>query len=58
VFPAQQPTNMGEEETTSGIMWISVGLRKLVMYTVITGPLYNVVLKGEKALITFVLQDT
>jgi hypothetical protein len=41
---AQQPSDVGEKETTAGVVRISVGLAKLVVDAVISAPFVNVVL--------------
>lgn len=48
MFSTQQPTHMGKEETTSGIVWICVSIGKFMMHTMISGPFVNVILEGQR----------
>lgn len=44
---AQQPANVREEEATSSVVWISIGFRVLVMYTMIARPMVGGILEGD-----------
>lgn len=43
----EQPPDVGEEETPAGIVGVSVGLRVLVMNSVVPGPFEDVILQKE-----------
>ena len=43
----KQPPDMGEEEAPAGVVGISVGLRVLVVDSVVPGPLEDVILQRE-----------
>ncbi len=44
---AHEPSTVGKEEASFGIMGISICLRVLVMYTVVTCPINNVILSKQ-----------
>lgn len=46
MFAGQQPTDVGEEEPTVGVVWVRVSIRKLVMLSVIPNPHVQAVLTG------------
>jgi len=42
-----QPTHVGEEESSASVVGVSLGLRVLVMYTVVSGPLNKIILESD-----------
>jgi len=44
VLPHKQPANVGEEEAAAGVVWVRICLRVLVVHTVVSAPLIDVVL--------------
>lgn len=47
VLAHEQPANVGEEEATAGVVRVRVCLRVLVVHTVVSAPLVDVVLHGK-----------
>lgn len=47
VFPHKQPAHVGKEEPSLGIVGVCIGFRELVVRTMITGPLNDVILEGH-----------
>lgn len=43
----QQPPHMSKEESTGGVMWVSIGISPLVMATMIASPFDDVILEGN-----------
>jgi hypothetical protein len=37
----EKPPHVGEEESTSGVVWVSIGFRVLVMDAMVAGPVEN-----------------
>lgn len=47
MFAHKQPPDVGEEEAPAGVVRVRVGLRVLVVDSVVPGPLEDVILQGE-----------
>lgn len=45
MFATHQPATVREEESSTCIVWIGICLGVLVVHTMITGPLYYVILE-------------
>lgn len=48
MFSAEQPTHVGKEEATSGVVGIGISVREFVMDAMIACPLVNAILEGER----------
>ena len=48
MFGAHEPAHVGEEESPFGVVWIGIGLRVLVMDSVVTTPHEDTVLHGHR----------
>lgn len=47
VLAHEQPADVGEEEATAGIVGVCICLRVLVVHTVVSAPLVDVILQRE-----------
>lgn len=48
MLPNKQPPDVGEEEAPAGVVGVSIGLRVLVVDSVVPGPLEDVILQRER----------